>query len=79
MKDWNKLPDSFFKPKQDHYWMSTFPNKQTPPDYKVVLGSTHRRRRGPAFSVRVVKYSNKLAASIATKFGQKSFLISPIY
>ncbi len=28
--------------------------------YKVLQGASHRRRRGPAFSVRVVKYWNKL-------------------
>ncbi len=34
--------------------------------YKVVLGTSHRLRRGSAFPVRVVKYWNKLPASVVT-------------
>ncbi len=34
--------------------------------YKVPQGASHRRRRGSAFSVRVVKYWNKLPASVVT-------------
>ncbi len=34
--------------------------------YKVLQGACHRRRRGSAFSVRVVKYWNKLPASVVT-------------
>ncbi len=34
--------------------------------YKVPPGSSHRRRRGSAFSVRVVKHWNKLPASVLT-------------
>ncbi len=34
--------------------------------YKVFQGASHRRRRSSAFSVRVVKYCNKLPASVAT-------------
>ncbi len=34
--------------------------------FKVLQGASHRRRRGPAFSVRVVKYYNKLPASVVT-------------
>ncbi len=57
--------------------------------YKVIGGAIHRRRRGLAFSVRVVKYWNKLPSSVVTapfvkfswiglrKFGQKSFPIFP--
>ncbi len=33
---------------------------------KVLQGGSHRRRRGSAFSVRVVKYWNKLPASVVT-------------
>ncbi len=32
--------------------------------FKVLQGASHRRRRGSAFSVRVVKYWNKLPASV---------------
>ncbi len=34
--------------------------------YKVLQGASHRRKRGSAFSVRVVKYWNKLPASVVT-------------
>ncbi len=34
--------------------------------FKVFQGASHRRRRESAFSVRVVKYCNKLPASVAT-------------
>ncbi len=34
--------------------------------YKVLQGASHRRRRTSAFSVRVVKYWNKLPASVVT-------------
>ncbi len=34
--------------------------------YKVLQRASHRRRRGSAFSVRVVKYWKKLPASVAT-------------
>ncbi len=34
--------------------------------YKVLQGASHRQRRGLAFSVRVVKYWNKLPASVVT-------------
>ncbi len=34
--------------------------------YKVLQGASHRRRRGSKFSVRVVKYWNKLPASVVT-------------
>ncbi len=34
--------------------------------YKLLQGTSHRRRRGPAFSVRVMKYWNKLQASVVT-------------
>ncbi len=34
--------------------------------FKVLQGASHRRRRRSAFSVRVVKYWNKLPASIVT-------------
>ncbi len=34
--------------------------------YKVLQGASHRRRRGSAFSVGVVKYWNKLPASVIT-------------
>ncbi len=34
--------------------------------FKVLQGAGHRRRRGSAFSVRVVKYWNKLPASVVT-------------
>ncbi len=34
--------------------------------YKVLQGASHRRRRGSAFSVRVVKYWNKLPISVVT-------------
>ncbi len=34
--------------------------------YKVLQGASHRRRRGSAFSVRVVKYWNKLPAFVVT-------------
>ncbi len=34
--------------------------------FKVLQGASHRRRRGSAFSVRVVKYWNKLPASVVT-------------
>ncbi len=34
--------------------------------FKVLQGASHRRRRGSAFLVRVVKYWNKLPASIVT-------------
>ncbi len=34
--------------------------------FKVLQGAGHRRRRGSAFSVRVVKYWNKLPASVFT-------------
>ncbi len=34
--------------------------------YKVLQGASHRRRGGLAFSVRVVKYWNKLPASVVT-------------
>ncbi len=34
--------------------------------FKVLQGASHRRRRGSAFSVWVVKYWNKLAASVVT-------------
>ncbi len=33
---------------------------------KVLQDASHRRRRGSAFSVRVVKYWNKLSASVVT-------------
>ncbi len=33
--------------------------------YKLLQGASHRRRRGSAFSVRFVKYWNKLPASVA--------------
>ncbi len=51
--------------------------------YKVLQGASHHRRRGSAFSVRVVKYWNKLLLSIFSrkgwrKFGQKSFPIFPL-
>ncbi len=35
--------------------------------FKVLQGASHRRRRGSAFSVRVVKYWNKLPASVVFK------------
>ncbi len=41
----------------------------TPPKwhtYKTPQGRSHRRKRGPAFSVRVEKYWNKLQASVIT-------------
>ncbi len=51
--------------------------------FKVLRGASHRRRRGSAFSVRVVKYWNKLPSlqlllsmfsrNGRRKFGQKSF------
>ncbi len=34
--------------------------------YKVLQFASHRRKRGSAFSVRVVKYWNKLQASVVT-------------
>ncbi len=34
--------------------------------HKVLQGASHRRRSGSAFSVRVVKYWNKLPASVVT-------------
>ncbi len=34
--------------------------------FKVLQGASRRRRRGSAFSVRVVKYWNKLPASVVT-------------
>ncbi len=34
--------------------------------FKVLKGASHRRRRGSAFSVRVVEYWNKLPASVVT-------------
>ncbi len=34
--------------------------------YKVLQGANHHRRRGSAFSVRVVKYLNKVPASAVT-------------
>ncbi len=34
--------------------------------FNVLQGASHRRRRGSAFSVRVVKYWNKLPASVVT-------------
>ncbi len=34
--------------------------------YKVLQGASHHRRRGSAFSARVVKYWNKLPASVVT-------------
>ncbi len=34
--------------------------------FTVLQGASHRRRRGSAFSVRVVKYWNKLPASVVT-------------
>ncbi len=34
--------------------------------YKVLQGASHRRRKGSAFSVRVVKYWHKLPASVVT-------------
>ncbi len=34
--------------------------------FKVLQGANHRRRRGSAFSVRAVKYWNKLPASAVT-------------
>ncbi len=34
--------------------------------YKVLRGASHRRMRGSAFSVRVVKYWNKLPALVVT-------------
>ncbi len=34
--------------------------------YKVPQGTSHRRRRESAFSTRVVKYYNKLSASVVT-------------
>ncbi len=34
--------------------------------FKVLQGASHRRRRGSAFSVRVVKYWNKFPASVVT-------------
>ncbi len=58
--------------------------------FKVLQGASHRRRRGSAFSVKVVKYWNKLPASVVTapsvnvfkkrleEVRQKSFPISPI-
>ncbi len=63
-----------------------FPPSCSTRPYKALQGPSHRRRRGSAFSVRVVKYWNKLPASVVTipsrkrrrKFGQKSFPISPI-
>ncbi len=52
--------------------------------YNVLQGARHRRRRGLMFSVRVVKYWNKLSAWVVPfsrngwrTFGQKSFPISP--
>ncbi len=35
-------------------------------NYKVLNGASHRRRRASAFSVRVMKYWNKLQASVVT-------------
>ncbi len=34
--------------------------------FKALQGVSHRRRRGSAFSMRVVKYWNKLPASVVT-------------
>ncbi len=57
--------------------------------FKVLEGASHRRRRLSAFSVRVVKYWNRLLPSVVTapslrysrkgwiKFGQRSFPVSP--
>ncbi len=51
--------------------------------FKILQGASHRRRRGSAFSVRVVKYWNKLSTSVVTAtsvnvFKKKSFPISSI-
>ncbi len=45
--------------KGHHCFTARFP-------YKVLQGASHRRRRGSAFSVRVVKYWNKLPVSVVT-------------
>ncbi len=34
--------------------------------YKVLQGTSHRRRRGSAFSVRIMQYWNKIPASVVT-------------
>ncbi len=47
------------------------PNKVIP--YKVLQGTSLRRRRGSAFSARVVKYWNKLPATVVTAFSAKIF------
>ncbi len=39
--------------------------------FKVLQGTSHRRRRGSTFSVRVVKYWNKLPASVVTTLSVK--------
>ncbi len=41
--------------------------------YKELQCTSHRRRRGPAFSVRVMKYWNKLQASVVTAPAVKMF------
>ncbi len=41
--------------------------------YKVLQGARHRRAIGSAFSVRVVKYWNKLPASVVTATAVKMF------
>ncbi len=55
--------------------------------YKVLQGASHRRRRGSAFSMRIVKYGKKFSASVdkapsvnvfKKRFGEKSFPISVI-
>ncbi len=46
--------------------------------FKVLQGASRRRRRGPAFSVRVVNYWNMLPASVVTATSVNVFPISPI-
>ncbi len=41
--------------------------------YKVLEGASHRRKRGSAFSVRVVKYWNKLPPSVVTASSVNAF------
>ncbi len=41
--------------------------------YKVLQGASHRRKRGSAFSVRVVKYWNELQASVVTTISVSVF------
>ncbi len=53
---WNVDPNSFFLP-------PTRRGLRKHP-YKVLQGTSHRRRRGSAYSVRVVKYWNKPPASV---------------